>query len=220
MQMWVTLPDKDYRHADSELKKQRDRGAGIIASAILQDHLLAAIKTRLTVGSEVEANMFKTSGPIGSFGTQIDLGFLLGIYPNYVREQMHLIRLIRNEFAHNVQPVSFRSQRARCAKLNLPKGAGKPMQKVWAEIRKTQTDPGPPLSGFRSSKNPRRQFINATMQLTLLLASVTLLARPEGPWIKSVDQAPQPALLSKSSLRPPPHSQSKSRRHTAPARRP
>lgn len=65
---WATYgTDKLYSHAFSEIKRQRDRGAGIIAAAILQDQLKFAIKTRFDKHPKLEAKMFKSDGPLGSF---------------------------------------------------------------------------------------------------------------------------------------------------------
>ena len=44
---WFLIDHNRYKHAIKELPKQRDRGAAIVATAILEDHLLAAIKSRL-----------------------------------------------------------------------------------------------------------------------------------------------------------------------------
>ena len=188
--MWIVLEDKDYTHAFREIKKQRDRGAGIIATAILQDHLLAAIKTRLSPHADVEGKMFKSGRPLGDFSAQIDLGFLFDLYPEFVREQLHIIRLIRNDFAHNTEPVSFRSQRDRCAKLNVPRGAAR----IWREkIKPPYRKKIAKLKSLHSSKNPRAQFLNAVKRYTLFLTTQTVYARSSDIWRRHPNRAPRPA---------------------------
>lgn len=184
--IWFVLDYDTYKHAIIEIDKQRDRGAGIIAASILQDHLLQAIRSRFHRNPSLEANLFKTGGPIGSFATQIDLGFLLGIYPNHIRERLHLIRLIRNDFAHNVQPASFRSQRDRCAKLKMSHSQE-------SRSFKTFLDEGIKSSGiaveartdlFEVTNNPRTQYIRAVQQMTFLLTIMAKVAVGPQVWVE------------------------------------
>lgn len=130
---WITW-GRDYSIASQAIPKQRDRGAAIIAQAILEQHLTVAINLRFSrpkTGAEkrlfadIESKMFKGIGPFASFSNKIDFGFLLGLYPPYAHRQLHRIKEIRNLFAHNPQPISFRSQKVRdiCAHLKAPKGA-------------------------------------------------------------------------------------------------
>lgn len=134
--------------------------------------------------------MFKQSGPLGSFAAQIDMGYLLGLYPDYVRDKLHTIRLIRNEFAHNVQPVSFKSQRDSCSKLKPKREA---TRDVNANLRNIAKAVGAKTSftTFKSSTNPRTQYIRAVQQITLLL-NVAVEFGKHSQWRKETDCAPQP----------------------------
>jgi hypothetical protein len=51
--------------------------------------------------------MFRESGPLGTFGTKINLAYLIGMFGSRVRSDLHYVRKIRNAFAHNVQIDSF-----------------------------------------------------------------------------------------------------------------
>lgn len=191
---WVLASQpKDYTHTYREIKKQRDRGAGIIAAAVLQDILLEAIKSRLDRGSPIEPNMFKHGGALGSFGTQIDLGFLMGFYSDHIRKMLHIVRVIRNDFAHNVHPVSFRSQRDNCGKLQLDKAEARKLNKLFASIMKTKID-GPVTLGFtRSSNNPRTQYLNFIQAMVLFLSIIEAFGHTAA-WSKQPGRAPQPSL--------------------------
>lgn len=207
--IWFVFDYDTYKHAIFEIDKQRDRGAGIIAASILQDHLLHAIKSRLQRNPSLEASLFKMSGPIGSFATQIDLGLLLGIYPNHIRERLHIIRLIRNDFAHNVQPASFRSQRDRCAKLRTSKRSRgmQPFQKNLDDILKSG-DHGFDIRSdlFEVSNNPRTQYIRAVQQITLFLTIMSQVAVGPQAWIEKSNgdfRFARSSLPRKSGARPP-----------------
>src|SRR5215211_7652703 len=98
---WFVLDDNKYRHAIKEIPRQRDRGAGLIATSILEDHLMAAIKARLEQNDDIQNKVFKGYGPLASLHAKIDIGFLLGLYPLDIHAQLHEIRELRNDFAHN-----------------------------------------------------------------------------------------------------------------------
>jgi hypothetical protein len=186
---WVTLDDSKYRHAIKEIPRQRDRGAGLIATSILEDHLVAAIKTRLDKNEDIQNKMFKGYGPLASLHAKIDLGHLLGLYPINVHRMLHEIRELRNDFAHNPLPVSFRSQRARCERLAFPVGARRKWNRTLQGILK---DKVVRTALFQRSKNPRTQFIRAIQAVTAILAFETVLADISEYWEKTRDRAPQP----------------------------
>ena len=184
---WFLNDPTKYRHALKELPKQRDRGAAIIATSILEDHLILAILSRMHRDADAEGRMFKGYGPLNTLASRIDLGLLLGIYPRRHWEILHIIRNIRNEFAHNMQPTSFRSQRALCAKLGASKSAHRSFNKSFKSI--TGRPDVPLLDMFRITKNPRTQFIRSVQQITMILSLSIALAEKDnakGPrmWLK------------------------------------
>jgi len=75
MTWFVSHPER-YKHALKEIPNQRDRGAAIIATAILEEHLLEAIQSRIERHSHTENKMFKNEGALSSFSARIDFGLL------------------------------------------------------------------------------------------------------------------------------------------------
>jgi hypothetical protein len=91
-----------------ELKAQTDRGAVLIAAAVLDELLEMTISARLIeVGGDRHAALFGRGKPIDSFSAKIELGFRLGLYQNPARVQFEMIRDIRNKFAHRIEPLTF-----------------------------------------------------------------------------------------------------------------
>jgi hypothetical protein len=91
-----------------ELKKQTDRGAGIVASAVVEEALEFTIKRRLIELSNTRADLlFGRMRPLSSFSAKIELGFALGLYDDKLRHPLNMIRDVRNEFAHNMDATSF-----------------------------------------------------------------------------------------------------------------
>jgi hypothetical protein len=101
-------PPKAVEAYVEELKKQTDRGAGIVAAAVVEDALEFTIKRRLIELSNTRADsLFGRMRPLSSFSAKIELGFALGLYDDKLRRPLNMIRDIRNEFAHNMEATSF-----------------------------------------------------------------------------------------------------------------
>ena len=211
---WLTL-EKSYAETLNEIKKQRDRGAAIIAASVLEDHLLAAIQSRLHRNDTIESKIFKGYGPLASFSAKIDLGFLLGLYSSTSHKQIHRIREIRNEFAHNLAPLSFNSQRIKafCAHFRLPRGFGRDFDKM---LEKNFGAKDLRLGMFRHRSTPRSQFMGVAQLYTMMLTFQTVLARTSNVWSKAKSEAPQPASHDKSLEQPRPQNGSADQKQKTP----
>jgi hypothetical protein len=209
--MWFFELNK-YPKLAEEIDKQRDRGAAILAASVLEDHLTEVIKTRMERNVKIESKMFKGYGPLASFAAKIDLGFLIGLYSLSVHKQLNYIREIRNEFAHNLEPLSFRSQRIKdlCAHLQHPRGATRFFQQLLDQMSKTAKESYvvnpdgterkvpfvrmiPKASPFERSSNPRTQYMRGVQAILfeLFLQRFDHLA-PD--WTKTENTAPRPRI--------------------------
>jgi hypothetical protein len=92
-----------------ELKSQTDRGTAVIAAAVLDDLLEILLTARfIELGSDRHDGLFKRTGaPLSTFSSKIEIGFAIGVFSNEARLAMHLIREVRNEFAHRIEQISF-----------------------------------------------------------------------------------------------------------------
>ena len=70
-------------------KPQNDRGAAIMASAFVEDSLGRALGKR------------------SSFARMVEAGYERGLYQSLVRNDLHVIRNIRNAFGHVTKPITF-----------------------------------------------------------------------------------------------------------------
>jgi hypothetical protein len=94
--------------AIKELEKQSDRGAGIIAAALIEEILETIILSRLRpLSSDKYRDLFHGNSPLASFAAKIDIAYAIGVINDLGRIQLHLIRKIRNEFAHRIKPLDF-----------------------------------------------------------------------------------------------------------------
>lgn len=85
-----------------EIQEQSDRGAAIVAVAWVEESITAALESFLHADSNSWKRLFTGSGPLANFSSKIDLSRLLGLLTDTVRSDLHIIREIRNEFAHQV----------------------------------------------------------------------------------------------------------------------
>ena len=85
-----------------DMESQTDRGAAIIGAAWLEEELGAAIQSFLHHDAKASPRLFGRAGPISSFSSKIDLARVLGMCTAAIASDLHIIRDVRNEFAHSV----------------------------------------------------------------------------------------------------------------------
>src|SRR5437899_1416447 len=76
----LQLPEQKDFPIYAEISKERDRGAAVIAAGFLDTKLTDAIKACLRSDSDTAKKLLKPTGPLGAFGTKIDLGYMLKLY--------------------------------------------------------------------------------------------------------------------------------------------
>ena len=123
------------------LERESDRGCALMAAAYL-DAMLERLLRRAFVDNQSVANgLLDQTKPLGTFSSRIDLAYLLGHIGEHARRDLHLIRKIRNEFAHTTDLIDFVAPAivGRCGELHCP-------------LRKT-------------GDSPRKHYINAVLGL-------------------------------------------------------
>lgn len=106
------LPTPKAGHWDrllqDEFNKESDRACVILGAALLDSALETLLKTRLApITGSHDSLLDGSTAPISSFSARIDLAYRIGlISPKFARD-LHLIRKVRNDFAHNITGCSF-----------------------------------------------------------------------------------------------------------------
>jgi Kef-type K+ transport system membrane component KefB len=92
-----------------ELKIQTDRGAAVIAAAVLDEILQMLLLARFVeIGSERRDTLFtKIGAPLSPLSAKIELAFATGIISNNARLAAHIVRDVRNKFAHRIEALTF-----------------------------------------------------------------------------------------------------------------
>ena len=128
----MTFPPEAIRHFQilDEIERQTDRGAALVATAYLDERLRDALRAMCTDdvqsvkdGSDtVESRLFDGTGPFATLSAKINAAFALGFVGPISLRELHLIRKIRNHFAHSSSPGGFDASPVAdwCRELRLP----------------------------------------------------------------------------------------------------
>jgi DNA-binding MltR family transcriptional regulator len=87
-------------------KEESDRAVVILVGALLDNALSALLKSRL-VASSSDSLFDGVNAPLSTFSARIDMAYRLGLISHQLSADLHLIKRIRNDFAHNVEGASF-----------------------------------------------------------------------------------------------------------------
>jgi len=85
-----------------EINGQSDRGAAIVGMAWLEESIATALESFLHSHPKSWDRLFKGAGPLANFAAKIDLSRLLGLITDTIWSDLHVMRSIRNDFAHQV----------------------------------------------------------------------------------------------------------------------
>lgn len=140
------------------LTEETDRGCALMAAAYLDLELGEMVRVHLVQDKKILDTIFKNNGPISTFSAKIDLGYVLGLLSPDARLDLHLLRKIRNDFAHNPEKIGFSDSpiRERCFELKLVSN--------------------------RDLKNPRHRFTNAMMGVFAHIHAKKLVAVGKEPF--------------------------------------
>lgn len=89
-------------------RSESDRAAAIVASSMLDNALATLLRKFLVVAVSKERSVLDSDrAPLGTFSARIDAAFQCGLMSKFMAADLHLIRKIRNEFAHDPLHMSF-----------------------------------------------------------------------------------------------------------------
>jgi hypothetical protein len=93
----------------AELASENDRAVITVGGSLVEHALELLIMSRLRQPkNKTEASyLFGDPGILGTFWEKIWAAYFMGLIGPAARRELDLIRLIRNEVAHNMNPVSF-----------------------------------------------------------------------------------------------------------------
>jgi hypothetical protein len=122
------------------LVEQDDLHVAITAVSIIEAHLEKLIVSRLHSNDKnFLSRLFENRGPLSDFNSKILIGQAFGLITPPLGDELHMMRTVRNTFAHAKMPLSFDMQpvesAVRSLKLLTSIGGGKipgPIAEKWA----------------------------------------------------------------------------------------
>lgn len=97
----------------TSITKETDRGAVLMSAAFLDDKLKELIEKRLVLDKKISRRAFDFNGALGTFSSRIDFAYLIGVLPKNAQRDLHLIRAVRNQFAHHAAPLSYDEEKVK-----------------------------------------------------------------------------------------------------------
>lgn len=92
------------------LRKESERGSAIVCAALLDESLREIIQAKLVTLSKKKDELFDGgNAPLESSSAKIDLAYRIGLISRDEKSSFHLIRKIRNKFAHSSEEIHFDS---------------------------------------------------------------------------------------------------------------
>jgi DNA-binding MltR family transcriptional regulator len=98
----------------ASLLTESDRGCIIFGAALLSEGLEQLLKSFFRQGPEDEKfinPLFDGYAPLSTFSAKLQLAYALAILPRDLRDNIELIRRLRNDFAHESGPLTFNDPR-------------------------------------------------------------------------------------------------------------
>ncbi len=94
----------------ASLRKESERGSAIICATLMEESLKKIIKAKLVPSPERNDELLDGAyTPLNNFSAKIDLAYRIGLIDLNQKSSFHLIRRIRNEFAHSSDEINFES---------------------------------------------------------------------------------------------------------------
>lgn len=91
-----------------ELDNQSDRGAALIATAMVDVALARLMRCRIIHYKDVSEIVFKREGaPLSTFSSRIKVARAFGVIGQLTEEHLETVRRIRNQFAHSPLKIDF-----------------------------------------------------------------------------------------------------------------
>ena len=133
----------------SELNSETDRGLPLVAMAVVDDRLLETLRAFFCEGPSAAKLLDEGQAALGTLSARTEACYALGLIDSFEHRQITSMRKIRNEFAHALHGITFKTPRVQgfCSGLEVEDVTG----------------------GVYSSNEPRARFIAAAVNMVMRL---------------------------------------------------
>lgn len=96
------------------IEAESDRGAVLVAAALLDNGLKSRISSRFLKNDDAKDPLFEGgNAPLGTFSAKIELAYRLGLIDKECKTSLNTFRKLRNDFAHEVAASKLSDSRIR-----------------------------------------------------------------------------------------------------------
>jgi len=149
-----------------------DRAAALVAGAFLDEVLGELLRVFLVDDPTNDKKIFEGTGPLATFSAKIDIAYRIGLISAQEHKTLHVVRSIRNDFAHKTSGISFENQSisVRCKNIETPLAMLAPKRLILSRTGKV-----PPLPTIEKvdSSDARAVFQESVTTLSHILAART-----------------------------------------------
>lgn len=103
------LTDEEFVASLDAFRTESDRGVAILGAALVEDALLDAITHWLENPEDRDALYYDAGAPFGTFRNKAISAYALGICDKKIRDEMDIIRNVRNLFSHALRSIDFKN---------------------------------------------------------------------------------------------------------------
>lgn len=112
--MEVDILSRKFEEVWRSLKNESLRGSVIIAAAVVDEALEELLKARLLPSLEGEDKLFKgANAPINNMASRVELAYRVGCISEKIYKSLHILRKLRNDFAHISLAIDFNTDSVR-----------------------------------------------------------------------------------------------------------
>jgi DNA-binding MltR family transcriptional regulator len=118
----------DFRWMDKQnrlgakYENESDRAVALLAASFLEEQIKEALLSIFVEDKQVIDPLVSGYGPLSTFRAYIDIVYALGHIPKELHTELHLVKRIRNHFAHHPDVTDFNTQKVKdwCRELSTP----------------------------------------------------------------------------------------------------
>lgn len=113
-----------------DFQEETDRACAILATTLLDVLLGELLTVGFHGGKTATKKFFEGLGPLASFSARIEAAYGFGFISKMERDDLNVLRTIRNDFAHSVRPMTLADDDvvARVRSLRMPPELGFPLE--------------------------------------------------------------------------------------------
>src|SRR3990167_2233013 len=119
-----------------EMEAESDRACVVLVGSILEDELLNVISNTLNLRDDLTSDdtnaLFGPDGALGSFSKRISIAYAFQLIEKPDRDQLTIVREMRNACAHHMGPISFKTPELAAVAKNLMHEDNRPIIPAYA----------------------------------------------------------------------------------------